>query len=210
MNKRKVIGLILWVFAILGVIGTENKSEAIIPTIIFVVIGLILIVKQPKSKEEKQQSIENAKKIMGDKINQFNAIHEAGLPISNGTNCMVTYDEDGFIFSGAGNTFNLAFNKITDICIKTDTEIQKQYVSSIGGAIAGGVVFGPLGAIVGGRAKEKKTSTSTDYLIFTYLKNGEINYISFNVTDNWLKAQNLVDKFNENNKVLNTGQTMEL
>lgn len=41
------------------------------------------------------------------------------------------------------------------MCIKTDKEIQQQYVSSVGGAVGGAVLFGPLGAITGGRAKKK-------------------------------------------------------
>lgn len=200
MNKRKIIGLVLWGIAILAVIGTENKMEVVTPAIIFFIIGLILIVKKPKSKEEKQRSKANAKKIMEDNINKFNAIHEAGLPIANGAACVISQNEDSFIFTGAGNTFNLVSNKITDICIKTDTEIQKQYVSSIGGAVAGGVVFGPLGAIVGGRAKKKKMKNTSKYLIFTYLKAENINYISFDVTKNWIKANNIVNKFKKSNK----------
>lgn len=204
MNKRKIIGLVLWGIAILAVIGNENTSEAMIPAIIFFVIGLNLIVKKAKSKEEKQQSKENAKKIMEDKLNTFNAIHEAGLPIANGTDCIVKYNADSFIFTGSGNTFNLNINKITDICIKTDKEIQKQYVSSIGGAVAGGMVFGPLGAIVGGRAKKKNIKTINRYLIFTYLKEGNIDYISFDVTNNWTKADNIVNKVKKNNVLAKT------
>lgn len=208
MDKRKIIGLVLWGIAILAVIGTENRIEALTPAIIFFIIGLILIVKKSKSKE-KQQNKENAKKLMEDKLKKFNAIHEAGLPVSNGTDCMVTYNEDSFIFTGAGNTFNLAFNKITDICIKTDTEIQKQYVSSIGGAVAGEVVFGPLGAIVGGRAKEKKIKTTNRYLIFTYLKDENIDYISFNITKNWAKIDTIINKFKKNN-ILAEAKVVEL
>ncbi|MEH2944892.1 hypothetical protein VSQ32_19130 [Lachnospiraceae bacterium KK002] len=51
--------------------------------------------------------------------------------------------------------FELEKSKITDMCIKTDKEIQQQYVSSVGGAVGGAVLFGPLGAITGGRAKKK-------------------------------------------------------
>lgn len=75
----------------------------------------------------------------------------------------------------------MLYEKLTDISVKTDTEIQKQYVSSVGGAIAGGMVFGPLGAIVGGRAKQKKTAESTYYLIFTYNSNNQICYASFEI-----------------------------
>lgn len=200
MEKRKIIGLILCGVSILVLAaGGGNISEALPPSIIFFIIGLVLIIRKPKTKEEKQQSKENAKKMMATVIDKFNAEHEAGLPIANGVDCVVLYGDDKFTFTGGGNTFNLAFNKITDVCIKTDTEIQKQYVSSIGGAVAGGVVFGPLGAIVGGRAKQKKAKTTSRYLIFTYLKDEEIDYISFDVTKNWAKADSIVNKFKKNN-----------
>lgn len=207
MNIKKIIGLFLFITGLVGAIESKDEMEALAFAIILMIIGVILFLRTSKKSKENLKNKENKMETV---IYKFDTEHQYGLPISTGVTCTVLYDIDKFTFIGGGNTFNLAFNKITDVCIKTDTEIQKHYVSSIGGAVAGGVILGPLGAIVGGRAKEKKTSTSTDYLIFTYLKNGEINYISFNVTDNWLKAQNLVDKFNENNKVLNTGQTMEL
>ncbi len=116
--------------------------------------------------------------------------HQAGLPLSQDTSCEITVENDCFKISGGGNVFELKKNKITDIAVKTDAEIQKQYVSSIGGAVAGGMVFGPLGAIVGGRAKEKKTTTITYYLIFTYRSKDEIDYASFEIPFNcFYKAQ---------------------
>lgn len=45
-----------------------------------------------------------------------------------------------------------------------------------------------LGAIVGVRAKEKKSTTVKEYLIFTYLKEDKVDYISFDVTTSWFKA----------------------
>lgn len=211
MGKNKIIGIVILSIAIIGLIfGINNIGESLPAFIVLSIIGLVLLIRKSKTKEEKQLNKVNAKKMMEAKINKFNAKHEAGLPISNGAECIITYNEDEFGFEGAGNTFNLKFTKITDICIKTDEEIKKQYVSSIGGAVAGNMLFGPLGTIVGGRAKEKKSTTITEYLIFTYLKDGKVDYISFNVGNNWFKAQKLVEKFNKDNKILNQGQTIEL
>lgn len=63
--------------------------------------------------------------------------------------------DDRYIFTSGTMNFELEKSKITDMCIKTDKEIQQQYVSSVGGAVGGAVLFGPLGAITGGRAKKK-------------------------------------------------------
>ena len=89
------------------------------------------------------------------------------------------------------------------MCIKTDSEIQKQYVSSVGGAIGGGILFGPIGAAIGGRAKQKTTHTTQSYLIITY-KNSEGNLVNlaFDVTYNYSKAHATVKEFMRNNKNL--------
>lgn len=61
--------------------------------------------------------------------------HLAGLPIPEDTICQVYSTPRGIEIVANGQQFNLAKDKIIDITIKTDTEIQKQVVSSAGGAI---------------------------------------------------------------------------
>ena len=56
-------------------------------------------------------------------------------------------------------TFKLLKEKITDVTMTNDIEIQKNNVSSIGGAVSGAILFGALGAIIGGRAKNKKVKS---------------------------------------------------
>jgi len=199
----------------LGFFGAHKfyKKKYIIGFLYFITAGILgigwavdtirLFISVFLKKEEEIVLIEEKK-------TSIKGVHQAGLPIANGIECTITYEDDRFNFNGSGNDFNLLFSKITDICIKTDKEIQKQHVSSIGGAIAGNMVFGPLGAIVGGRAKEKKSTTTREYLIFTYLKEGKVDYISFEVTSNWYEAQKLIDKYNKNNKTITQGQTIEL
>lgn len=201
MGKQKIIGFVLWgVAALVIVVEQEDLSEVLPPAILFIVVGLILIVKKTKTKEDKQRIKDNI-----DQQNRYNKLHmtakhQAGLPLATGAECAVGYEDDGFSFNGSGNNFSLSFNKITDICLKTDSEIQKQYVSSVGGAVAGAVVFGPLGAIVGGRAKKKTTTTVTNYLIFTYLKEESIDYISFELNYGYNMAKDWINKFNEEQK----------
>lgn len=123
--------------------------------------------------------------------------HINGLPIAEDNLCGVLSYNDKYEFNVNGLTFTLLRDKVTDICIKSDVDIQKQYVSSIGGAVAGGVLFGPLGAIIGGRAKEKEITTRTYYLIFTYTSDNEIKYISFDIFYNMPKALALTKEFNK-------------
>lgn len=123
--------------------------------------------------------------------------HMTGLPVSEGAICRLMLCPEKIIIESGGATFNLDKTKITDVCVKTDVEIQKQYVSSAGGAVAGAVLFGPLGAIVGGRTKKKESKTVSTYLIYTYLKNDSIEYISFEVTGQQHQTLQFISDFNQ-------------
>lgn len=124
--------------------------------------------------------------------------HTVGLPIAEGSICTVTAFDNRIVIEGSGNKFNLDKRRLLDVTIKTDLEIQKAYVSSAGGAIGGALLFGPLGALVGGRAKKKETKKLSNYLIFTYDKDGATQYISFDSTGNF-SANKFVKDFNSIN-----------
>jgi hypothetical protein len=129
-----------------------------------------------------------------------NAQHVAGLPISQGAECEILYNNEKFAFSGAGVKFNLPVRRVLDVAVKTDTEIQKAYVSSVGGAVGGAVLFGPLGAIIGGRSKQKKTKKVTYYFVLTYKKEDEsIDYISFEIKERVHSAAVAAEKFFRSN-----------
>ena len=110
-------------------------------------------------------------------ITIYTAFHHVnGLPIPENVLCEVFSYPDRIDFKSGTTEIKLPKEKITDISIKTDTEIQQQLVSSAGGAIAGAMLFGSLGAIIGGRVKTKKVKTTTNYLIITYNLNSALNY----------------------------------
>ena len=88
---------------------------------------------------------------------------------------------------------SLPDEKIIDIAIKTDTEIQSSYVSSIGNALLGARLFGTAGAIIGGQAREKRTTIETFFLIVTYKKQSEQAYLSFQIDD--IKSANAIISF---------------
>ena len=161
-----------------GVISciSEGNPEIMLGVAVFAIFDIIFYKKYhdkktgktAEKKQAKRESKEAAEKTIYGK-------HQAGLPLEQDAPCTIIAENDCFKFIGGGNSFELNRSKITDV------EIQKQYVSSAGGAIAGGIVFGPLGAIVGGRVKEKKTREVAYYLIFTYRSGAEISYISFEI-----------------------------
>ena len=133
-------------------------------------------------------SVERIKEAIEEK-KRFDLKHAHGLPIADGASTTICELEDSFVFKSGGNNFTIMKDKITDISKKTDTEIQQQKVSSVGGAVGGALLFGALGAVIGGQAKNYTTETHRSYLIFTYLnKNDEIAYLCFEIYATHLHA----------------------
>lgn len=195
MKARRVFAMVLWTFSVIsflvGLIDTEAFQMTTIEAAMLTAIGFILYFANSKKQREALKEQKN------ERLSVASARHFTGLPLAEGTDCTIRHNPDGFIFTAGGNTFNLSNDKITDMCIKTDAEIQKQYVSSVGGAVGGAVLFGPIGAMIGGRAKEKKTTNLTHYLIITYLKDGQIAYICFEIYYDIAKIQKWINDFRQ-------------
>lgn len=102
--------------------------------------------------------------------------------LPQGTICKVVYNKDRIMFFASGQEFTLQAEKMLDVSVMTTTEIQKQYVSSIGGAVAGAVLLGPLGAIIGGSASKKTIRNKQKYLVIAYVSGADTKYIVFDVT----------------------------
>ncbi len=183
----------IMVFGGLVAFCMEQKAENLVVLIMFLLLDVLCFKKnrdmksgvaaqKKQIKREKDEERKKSKKESRDVLKRtITAKHQAGLPLAQDATCAVVKVDDGFKISGGGNDYILKNAKITDICVKSDVEIQKQYVSSIGGAVGGAVLFGPLGAMIGGRAKEKKSKTTTYYLIFSYVSEERVSYISFEI-----------------------------
>lgn len=128
--------------------------------------------------------------------------HINGLNIAENAQCEVLLYPSGYEFKSGAIKFNLPKSKVIDVTVKTDREIQQQYVSSIGSAVGGAVLFGPLGAIIGGRAKKKSIKTYSSYLIITYKDGESIKYIGFDVTNAPFKAKKFESEFKKTNNTI--------
>lgn len=192
---KKIIGGICLFLGIAGflVLFIEKSMEALPAAIIFAIIGILLLLIKGKSKQEKMQLREQGEANVAQYKRTVNCKHTAGLPLADGTTCGVEFGDEEILISGGGNDFKLPYNRITNLQVKTDVEIQKAYTSSIGGAVGGAVLFGPLGAIIGGRTKEKTSKVVEHYLIITYTKDDKIEYLSFWTSENF-KAAKLIDQ----------------
>ncbi|MDP4153680.1 MAG: hypothetical protein Q8865_09630 [Bacillota bacterium] len=206
MNARRIIGIICLVMCLIGIIvSLSGNTSSIATAVLFGVIGLPMTIIRVKSKEELEAIRQEKEKLMAEQqeIEEYNnshvlASHLAGLPFADGTDCIIGFEPDVFIFEGSGTTIRLACDKITDISVKTDTDIQKQYVSDVGEAIWNYETFGKLGAILLNNTEEITNTTITNYLIFTYLKDGEIDYVGFVILENLDLANSWVEMFEQN------------
>lgn len=201
---RKIVGVLCLVMAASGFAGAAvSEGDSVVATIvvsvIFLAAGLVLFFGKGKPKEEKaarKAALKAQRQEAKDRNSRMLvAEHMAGLPLAQSAACTVSFEDACIAIHSSGNAFNLSYDKITAMDLKTSTEIQKAYVSSIGGAIVGGALFGPLGAMVGGRAKEKKSKIVENFIIFTYLKDGNIDYLSFKVQAAH-KAMGLIQQYN--------------
>lgn len=118
--------------------------------------------------------------------------HVSGLPIVERALCHVSAYQDYVSFKSDAVSIHLAVPKLIGVSIKNQAEEKTQYVSSVGGAIAGGLLLGPFGALIGGRVKEKKPVTRSQFLVFTYQKESGVENIIINVTGSHSKALNIV------------------
>lgn len=175
---------------------TETTSSVIdsgvfiaIPAFIFLVFIIGHSIKMSRAEKKLKKSLPVG-------VLRLKAAHAMGLPIAEKTECLVYSYPACIKIVAPGTEFVVKKEKTTDISITTDEDIQKQYISSVGGAVGGAVLFGPLGAMIGGRSKEKKVTTVTNYFIITYLKEEGLKYICFTYSFNeYQNAKNIIADF---------------
>ena len=174
-----------------GLVGDSQKvGGSKLGFLIMMVLGAFLIYLGffKKSKNTSDQVV--------DCNIQLDLNHVNGLPVAENVPCKLSYSSSGILVATSGINFELSEKKINDITVQTDMEISKQYVSSIGGSVGGALLFGPVGAVIGGRAKQKKSKNVTNYLIITYTDNNEIKYLGFEINKNLkYKADKIVTDF---------------
>lgn len=163
----------------LGVAVTPEDQEnmpvwvGIALVVVPISLGILIVNKAvPVSAEEKvkRETVNCNLQLVG------------GLDLAAGSICSAVCSPESISFSASGQTFTLSPEKLIDVSVMTPQEIQTQYVSSVGGAIAGGILLGPIGAALGGSAQKKKTKIVRQYLIFAYQADSEVKYIVFDVT----------------------------
>nr|DAQ35647.1 MAG TPA: hypothetical protein [Caudoviricetes sp.] len=92
----------------------------------------------------------------------------------------------------------LSYSQITSVGTAYEDEIVEQNKSVVGRAAVGGLVFGPLGAIVGGisgTGSKQKSQTRFFFIINYHSANnpGEIGVISFEIVGASLHSSKFID-----------------
>lgn len=132
------------------------------------------------------------------KQSSFLAKHISGLPLHEGIECRVIFKDDGIVIKaekGGSQQFRLAYNKIVDFQIPCKKNVQNTMVSSAGGAVAGAMLFGAPGAMVGGRARRQEIVKFEYSFIVTYKKDDDLADLYFHLDNGNLNAVNLVKKY---------------
>ena len=178
--KFPIQSIILWVISALflvAALGGINSSGDAVSIVITFVIALILALLGFRAHLHRNRIQQGTAAII-----QHTFTHTTGLPVADGVKVKISVYNERVDFDSSGVNFNIERDRITDVSIKKETELQSHYTSSAGGAIAGAMLFGVLGAAIGGRSKVKETKKVRKFLIFTYTKEDEINYVAFDVT----------------------------
>lgn len=146
--------------------------------------------KPPKEKKEKPVTARRVPELRG----QLQLVGGLGnLPA--GATCSARCADTELSFTSAGQEFVLGVDKLIDVSVMTTAELKSQYVSSVGGAVAGAVLLGPIGAIIGGRATQKTTRTFSKYLVVAYSSEGGAQHIVFDVTGNIALGHQIQNKY---------------
>ena len=197
---KKLFGILSAILSFTGVIRAitqKPRAPFIFEFVIFAAFAILLFI--PTKNEKKLKAEKNKRKAerLAERLKVSLMTHIYGLPVAEDVNCNVILSDDKITFFAGGVNFELEKNQITDIMLKTDTEIQNQYVSSIGGAAAGFLILGPVGAIIGGRAKKKTIRKNTYYLIITYKSSDsdEIKYICLDANLHISAANYIINDF---------------
>lgn len=189
-----VVSFIFLIFFLMGLFIPELEGSWIagIVAIVFFIPG-IFVKGKSKHKVEREKHKEELKQ--RGVIASSNLHHIEGLPLAEKTLCNIHVTPDLLIVEGGGTTFELKNSQIRAAEVKTDTEIANIVHSSAVKGIAGGLLFGPIGLVVGARATNKKQTTYTYYLIINFANSdGELTALMFDGGSSPFNAQRISNK----------------
>lgn len=195
---------LFWMAAADAAQGTTTIEESgSVDGLIGILIVLAVIVfiwhkkvspKQKAEKREKKAAKKAQKQYENSFISNLQYPHLSGLNLPAGTNCMFRYNESSVVFETGSQRFTMSMQQVMDMSVITLSQMKSQMVSDAGKAVAGGMMFGAVGAMVGGSAKIKNFTAETPCLVITYRSNGEIKQVILDVSSDAWSAKDVAKK----------------
>lgn len=145
----------------------DSASGQIAPAVITFLVGALFWRSSNKTPKPREAKAPYAPELSG-------MLHVEGLPLAEKTNCHLAIVNDQLVISGGGTELTVNLSQIGAAEVKTDVEIAHYVTSSAVKGIAGGLIFGPLGLVIGSRAKSKEKRTATPYLIINYTSSDNV------------------------------------
>jgi len=165
--------------------------------ILFVVLMFLAVRKDSQGKHTEN----------GERIEYFLSANAFGSIPSNVAVRAILKQDSIYFYMKNDNTTNvtLRYNKISAVKLTSSKEIQQKSKSVGGRAVLGGIVLGPIGAIVGGMSGigSKQENIVHNYIVINYLNNlGEIDVILLDICNSSMGWNKFLEELQEKANVV--------
>lgn len=135
-----------------------------------------------------------------EKVALGNLIDGVNLPQNAAVSIKMNPNE--VVISGNNQEFLISSDKLMNVDLKSDTELEQIIEQSLPGMVIGAAAFGVIGAMIGGRVKTKEKKKVNHFLIINF-QSDELKTIVIDASKDWHNAAGLVDLFRKFNIVQN-------
>lgn len=104
--------------------------------------------------------------------------HCNGLPIGENSPCRLTIFQDMVYFYCGTMEFKIPMERVISMDIATKSQIEYIQKQSLSRAVAGGLLFGDVGALLGGMPQSKAIEKTESFLVITYRKEEAIQFVT--------------------------------
>ncbi len=181
-NIQKIFlafGILLFIVGIKGAdkLSSTNFDAALIIGIVSCVIGFFCILAGMATIADKSH-VKSEKDISEGEapISIYDCTHVNGLVQFSGEGELRIF-VDRLEFSVGGTQYTLPIERIISADILTQKQTEYIITQKLSHAVLGGLVFGDVGALIGGMPKSKAIETTEENLVITYEKDEEAKFI---------------------------------
>lgn len=109
--------------------------------------------------------------------------HYNGLPIATNSACRLTIFQDMIYFNSGSMEFKIPMDRVISMDIATKSQVEYIQKQSLSRAVAGGLLFGDVGVLLGGMPKSRAVERTESFLVITYNKGELIQFITLSEAD---------------------------